>query len=252
MPDPVPLTPKRPSFWKRAVAPEVTAGQIAFDVAAGILLPIVCLVMDPIVFGDSGLLARQSSAAYMVITLGLLNLTIWLLLRRPAYVMAGALAAGAVVSFLLGLLLLPYSVLGLMALIGVFGFAPFVTSFVFWRNSVRAYRLGRTRREAAGVQGFEGRLAAGAAFVLVLALPLGTQAWVGHEVARATEAAVSSGDLDTSLATLRRMRWLVDTDSFVWAYEKERSPVRRQRLADLYRSFAGRDIEKRLAKIMND
>ena len=69
--------------------------------------------------------------------------------------------------------------------------------------------------------------------MLVLALPVATQALVRHVVARATEVAVASGDVASAVATTRRLGWLVDTDSFVWAYAREQDPKRRARLGEL-------------------
>jgi len=132
------------SFWKRQFAPEVTEAQIAFDVAAGILLPLACLLLDPIVFrSPKGVLAPYALAAYLAIGLSLIHLAIWLIARRPAPYLAGALAAGAFLSFLIGMVLLPYRVFGLMIVVGVLGFAPFLTSFVYLRNCIRAFALAR-------------------------------------------------------------------------------------------------------------
>jgi len=248
---PAPATPTsdRLPFWKRQIAPEITIGQMVFDVVAGILVPLGCLLLDPIVFRPRGLLQRHALFAYATIGLSFLSLAVWLSCRRPASLLAGALAAGAVFSFVLGVLLLPYSTMGLLAIIGVLGFAPFLTSFVYWRNSLRAYALGPASRGAAGADALTRRLAAAVAFVLVVGLPWATLTVVNRETARVTEVALSSGDLATSVATLKRMRWLVDTDSFVWTYEKEKAPERRQRLAELYRSLTGREIEQRLVQL---
>ena len=252
MPDTLFATRQRLPFWRRQFAPEVTRGQIACDVAAGVLLPIGCLLADPIVFRPRGFLAPFATMAYATIALSILGLTAWLLLRRPAFFLAGAFAAGAALSFLLGILLLPYSLFGLMIILGALGFAPFATAFVYLRNSVRAYELGSTRHDPTVVPHPGTSLMTGVAFFLVLVLPATTVTLVRSEVARVADRAVSSGDLAASVAILQRMRWLVESDTLVWAYQKETAPEWRRRLAELYRSLTGKRIEERLAELTSD
>ena len=223
-----------------------------FDVAAGALLPLACLLADPIVFRPRGFLAPFATMAYATIALSFLGLTAWLLLRRPAFFLAGALAAGAAFSFLLGILLLPYSLFGLMIILGALGFAPFVTAFVYLRNSVRAYALGSTPRDPAVARHPGTSLLAGVGFFLVLTLHPATVTLVRSEVARVADRAVSSGDLAASVAILQRMRWLVESDTLVWTYQKETAPERRRRLAELYRSLTGKRIDERLAELTGD
>jgi hypothetical protein len=248
--DPAMQDHDRPSFWKRQFAPEITGGQVAFDVVAGILLPLLCLALDPIVFRSVGVLEPYAGPAYGTMGLSFLSLAIWLIVRRAGFVMGGALAAGAGFALVVGIILLPYSVFGMLALIGVLGFSPFLTSFVYLRNSVRAFALARSggsgRGEPAGI------LAAAVAFVVLLGGPWGTQEVASREVARATEAALVSGDFATSVAALERIRWLVDADQLVRRYQRESVPERRRRLAGLYLSFTGRPIEERIRQLDSD
>ena len=236
-------------FWKRQFAAEGSGQQLLFDVVAGILLPILCLVFDPLVFrpgiGES-LAGPYAIAGRLTIGLSLASLAAWLVMRRPSYFLAGALAAGAVFSTLLGIALLPFSVFGLMVIIGALGFAPFLTGFVFWRNSERVFAQARAQGGRAG-RG----LGALAGVAMILALPLGAQILVGREVARVTETAMGSDSLATSaaVARLERIRWMVDTDAWVRAYERETNPERRLRLERLYRTVTGRSIEERRAKL---
>lgn len=249
MPDPE-MRHGRLPFWKRQFAPEITGGQVAFDVAVGILLPLLCLALDPIVFRSVGVLEPYAAPAYGTIGLAFLSLAIWLLFRRAAFVLAGALAAGAGFALLIGIVLLPYSVFGMLAFIGVLGFSPFLTSFVYLRNAVRAF--ARARSGAAGPRELAGVLSAAAAFVILLGLPWGTQALASREVARVTDAALASGDFATSVAALERIRWLVDADALVRRYQSEVVPERRRRLAGLYLSFTGRRIEDRIRQLDAD
>jgi hypothetical protein len=62
-----------------------------------------------------------------------------LIFRRASALLGDVLLAGGIFSFLLGLALLPFSLMGLLILIGIFGFTPFITSFVFFRNARRCW-----------------------------------------------------------------------------------------------------------------
>ena len=132
------------AFWQRQFTAKTTLRQIIFDVVAGILLPILCLVFDPIVFRGSGLLAECRALAYIAIGFGVLTLTLWLALgaqiKQWVSIIAGILLFGALFAFAIGVILLPLSLLELRVVVGVFGFAPFFTSFVFLRNWFRAFR----------------------------------------------------------------------------------------------------------------
>src|SRR5262249_33418819 len=135
--------------------PRPTAGRLAFDIAFGIALPLVCLYFDPVVFRPS-ILGKPLLAPYLVvggvaIGLGLLSLSTWLLFRWPPAFLTGLLAGGTIFAGLLGLVLLPLSLIGLALGIGFLGFSPFVTAFVFWRNAVRAYRRACEARTRGGV-----------------------------------------------------------------------------------------------------
>src|SRR4051812_47856510 len=105
------------SFWERQYEGPPTAWQIAFDLAFGVALPLLCLYFDPIVFRASAL-GQPLLGSYMVvglvaIFLGLVSLPGWIILRRPASLFAGLLAGSAIFSTSLGFVLLPYSLMGL-------------------------------------------------------------------------------------------------------------------------------------------
>ena len=73
-----PTDPKQPTFWERHFELKPTPEQIAFDIAFGIALPLLCLYLDPIVFRAKGsfgepLLGRHAVLAYAAIGLGLLQ-----------------------------------------------------------------------------------------------------------------------------------------------------------------------------------
>lgn len=125
-----------------------TRRERAYDLVAGIALPIVCLVADPGVF--RGWAYRP--VVYGFIGTEILVLAAWLLLqsrlRGSALYFAGPLVAGGGFAFALGVALLPLTFFGLLLLVGVLGFTPFFTAHAFLRSGWRAFRRGRAGRSA--------------------------------------------------------------------------------------------------------
>jgi len=130
------------NFWRRQFSSEVTRGQVAFDVVLGIIVPVQCLILDPVVFrfhdglmSGPGILQPFRIFAYTSIGLGMLALSLWLLLgdriQWASAFLAGVFLYGALFACLLGILLLPMSFIGLLVGIGVLGFTPFLSSLVF-------------------------------------------------------------------------------------------------------------------------
>jgi uncharacterized membrane protein len=164
----------------------------------------------------------------------------WLLFRGPAVFMTAALAASAAFAFVLGVILLPLTLIGLVAVIGILGLAPFVTAFVYWRNTLRAYALAKRQRHA-----LRGWIVNSMAFAVILAVPVFMPAIVDAQVMRVAERALAADDVASSGAveTLRLFRWLIDTEIFVLKYRRETDPDRQRRLAELYRALTGKDID---------
>lgn len=123
-----------------------TWGQLVFDIVFGVLLPIGCLIADPIVFraglGDP-LFGRYALFAYMVVGSAIFALIFWLLWRGLPAFLAGFFLADAIFALMLGVVLLPFSAMGLAIGIGVLGFSPFLTFVVFYGHSLRAWALDR-------------------------------------------------------------------------------------------------------------
>ncbi len=110
----------------------------------GIVLPILCLIADPVVFRPDGILDLEKSRAfvYLWIGAGIVTLVLWLSvgrrIRRISRLVACVLLLGTLCAFAIGIVLFPFSVIGLRILFGLFGFVPFFAGFVFLRNGVRA------------------------------------------------------------------------------------------------------------------
>ena len=118
-------------FWKRQFHLPATGAQLWFDVFFGMAVPLVCLYFDPTVFrsgsaGDTGVLVPFRIFGYAEISLSIVALAYFLFTRRASSVLSGVLLGSAIFSFLLGFAMLPLTIMGLVLLIGVLGFAPFI------------------------------------------------------------------------------------------------------------------------------
>jgi hypothetical protein len=112
-------------------------------------MPLVCFAFDPIVFRGSfepggAIFKAYQVPAYVIAFGSIMALAAWLLWgddlgqwKRPVGIVMGI---GAVFALVMAVVLFPYSVLGLLFLIGILGFTPFFTAIIYWRNAVRAMR----------------------------------------------------------------------------------------------------------------
>jgi len=138
-------------FWERQFIQTKTSSQTRFDWAYGVVIPLFCVVADPIVFADRGILTEYRPFAYLLSSASILAMAAWLLwgdrLRWLAAPLGGLFIAGSFISFLVGVILLPYSLIGLFYLIGFLGFTPLFAGLVYLRNGVRAIGVADTFME---------------------------------------------------------------------------------------------------------
>lgn len=239
-------------FLRRQFRGEATLAQIIFDITIGMALPVLCLVFDPLVFRGglygAPLAGRFQLFAYALIAIEIIALAVWLSTGARAGEWCGALGgimfAGAIFSLVVGVCLLPFSLFGLIMLIGALGFTPFLTAFIYLRNARRALK-------AAGAQ-----MPRGGLFVTLLfgaTLALGTPAFAHWRINKLIErslAEVIDGDDSQSAAAARRLRQLgwfdsAELDQVVWVYGRTTDPQRKERLARAYYKMTGNDIEHR-------
>jgi hypothetical protein len=125
-----------------------------YDVTFGLVMPVVCFVLEFVLLPALGWLPgliffhRYRLFGYGVVALELCVLTVWLRsgdrLGRWSAAFAGVLLAGALFAGVLGLLLFPFAVPGVLFLgIGLFGFVPLFTSHVYYVNGIAAYRQAK-------------------------------------------------------------------------------------------------------------
>ena len=244
---------KQPGFWKRQFAPIPTAAQDTFDSVFAILLPILFLVIDPIVFKSPRLFGPAYLEDYQLLGYLFCSLEIGLFLtwrtfrqplRRFSMAFAGAFFAGAIFSTIIGFVLLPLSVLGLMFVIGLLGFTPFVTAFVFLRNGVRAARInlnGAAWRSRLAVAVLSG--------ALVLGMPVAVQAKEDSDVSETVRTLIT-GKAPEAVAAAERLKSFRFVSrrhckQIAAAYAVEVNPAKLAALKEAYTNVMGDDLELR-------
>ena len=130
-------------FFGRHFHPEPTARQQKFDWIFGVGLPLVCVAADPLVFADEhDLLFKYKIFAYVLSITSIMAMVTWLLwgqrLGELRPYLGGLFITGSAISLIVGVILLPFSLIGMFFLIGFLGFTPLLASFVYLRNGVRA------------------------------------------------------------------------------------------------------------------
>jgi multidrug transporter EmrE-like cation transporter len=220
-----------------------------FDIAFGIVAPILCFTFDPFVFrawmAEGPLLPKYQVFAYLFSGIEIIALIIWLSFGKRLEwkrLIGGVFIAGGVVCLATGCLLLPWSFIGLIVLIGAAGFTPFVTALVFFRNGFRAIRSDDTpvsdeRRRLSVV--FGSLLAIVAPALLSIAI---------HQAVSLSVTLVVWGEPQEAAAASEALSWLSpltgdELDRIVNAYDAEHDNLRRELLRKSYREITGEDLE---------
>ena len=250
-----PPPPRRTCFWGRQFALASTSNQIIFDVLFGVIAPVLCFVFDPIVFrnGFAGPspLSDYQTFAYFFSGLQIMLLCLWLItgpgLQFWNQAMGGVFLIGGVFCLTLGVVLAPISLIGLMFGIGIFGFTPLITAFVYLRNSSRALRANSPQAVRTRV------LTAAPAILLVTGLPLLLSIQIHSAVGKAIDDIVHGDSRKAEFAARRLMplKFFADAelDRIVDAYTSEPDQRRRELLKSCYREITGESIEQRAARL---
>lgn len=129
-------------FWRRQFQIEPTESQRQFDWAYGVVIPLICVAADPFIFRNNGLLADYRPFAYLLSAVSIMAMAAWLLWGKRlgwlAAPLGGLFITGSFVSFIVGAILFPFSLIGLIVLFGFLGFTPIFSGIVFLRNGFRA------------------------------------------------------------------------------------------------------------------
>jgi hypothetical protein len=235
-------------------AQPVSRRRLIVDVVFGILAPLACLIFDPVVFRlrinfafNAPILGPWRVFFYIAIPLAAASLAVWYIFRsRVTYLLpflAGIFVAGGVVSFLLGVVLLPFSLLGLTYNgLGVFGFIPLITSYVYLRN----YRP--VLRAAAPYDWKIALFPIGMAFAIMVPGMVWRQAANFVETSLAQVADENESVRGAAVGTLKMAFWC-DIDCYlplITRYRSEKDAARKEHIAAAYHALTGRDIERAL------
>jgi hypothetical protein len=244
-------------FWKRQFAPAVTLPQVIFDIIFGVVGPIVCFVIDPVVFRGwlfGPLLPDYQTFAYLFSGLQIALLCFWLV-TGPGWqlwnkLIGGMLLCGALFCVIMGLVLAPFSLIGLAYGVGVFGLTPFLTALVYLRNSGRALRS-----ESPEAESLVGVIIPASGLLLVAGVPLLLSIQIHWTVSRAVTEIVE-GDPQHAMFAAQRLvplRFLAsaELDQIVNAYSASSDEKRKELLKSCYREITGDSIENR-AHMLDD
>jgi hypothetical protein len=233
-------------FWPRQFQQERTESQCKFDWIFGVIMPVVCIFFDPFVFSTLGgepLLGAFKPFAYLLSFTSIVAMMAWLIwgehLKWLSAVFAGLFLFGGWVALSIGIMMLPFTLVGLLMVIGALGFTPLFTGIVYLRNGVRA------ARSAASV------LTKKLVVYLVLLSALASAVIpyvVNVEINRSLEL-IRTGDaktIRTEAFKLRLVYPLVDASSLVSRYRfefrNESQTDQAKAIADLYWNVKGKDI----------
>ncbi len=171
----------------------------------------------------------------------MLALALWLVFRKRSLALSGFLLAGAAFSCVLSVVLLPFAALGILFLgIGVLGYTPMYTAFVFIRNLRRAGR---------GQQFRESRLAAVVVWLLVALavhwVPAAAQVRLNKAMDAAHQEVLTGSDaeMEEAIDFIVRWRWVAGGDRIqriCW----QAGPTRREQIQGHYQRLTGKDLEE--------
>jgi hypothetical protein len=235
-------------FWKRQFHTESTYGQKYFDGLFGIILPVICFFFDPIVFRTNDLgapLAGQFKPfAYILSFVSIMALMAFMIwgakLKWLNGFLSGLFAVGAIVSLFVGIALFPFSVMGLVVLIGALGFTPLFTAFVYWRNAVRAYKI---TKPVLGINLLVKSMMLTAMFNLI------TPAIINIKIQKGLET-LQNGNPSEIRRTAQRLRLVAPLVDFTKLYQKYDATgnieIAQQNLAlaESYKMLTGKEMHK--------
>jgi len=232
-------------FWRRQFQPDATKAQKRFDWIFGVVLPVVCFFFDPIVFKASGFgrafLGTYKPFAYILSFVSVMAMMAWLIWGAKLKWLGGALAGlflvGGTVSLVVGVVLLPYSVFGLIIAIGALGFTPLFTSLVYLRNSLRAYESARPFLEKGVLVNL---------YYLSLILSTVIPSVANVQIKNALDEMLK-GDAQTIRSNGQKLKFvapLVNFDVLVERYYFKDNETEKEILVEEYERLTGKDVRK--------
>lgn len=238
-------------FWARQIGPVVTKAQDQFDLIFAVVLPVLCLLADPLVFKGGilnvPLLENYQFLAYLVSSVEIGLFLTWRTFRTQvtsfSAPLAGVFFAGALFSTVIGIVILPFTLLSLLLLIGFLGLTPFFTALVYFRNGVRAMKA--QARNATHEFRF---VAAVLGAVVILGLPILASVQLDRSISASVDTVIY-GNVVEAEAAAAHLEWfgfvpVKHSNQLIFAYARETEPSKKEILKRTYKDITGRDIEK--------
>jgi hypothetical protein len=234
-----------PPTWSTEVDERMESRRRGVHLAVifGIVAPLTCLVLDPVVFragGPFGFLrtpvwGAYAVAAYILVAIALVALIVWLRQPRWAPVLAGPLLVGGLAAAVVAIGIFPLALFGLVFFgLGLLGLLPIGTAWVYLRAGWRALRaVARRRRSGTWILAL---VLAG----LSVVLPLLAQRAVDRRTHELVDAAVQGDDaaLAHAIERLKPFGWLADAKIVLRRRAGIDSPLR-QRLEEAWIAAGG-------------
>jgi hypothetical protein len=234
-------------YWKRQFQAQGNSKQKVYNWIFGVILPVICFAFDPIVFkggfGGSAMFANYKPFAYLLSFTCVMAMAAWLIFGEKLKWLNGFLAGlfflGGIVSLGVGIVLLPFSLFGLVVLIGALGFTPLFTAVIFLRNAFRALHASK------GFLAKEVRAYA-FAFGIIFSASL---AWTINSEIKNSLRWIEIGNPQVAYDESRKLKYLaplVNFDNLTTIYrntpkESEKSKA----IAEIYKELTGKNIEDR-------
>ena len=235
-------------FWARQFQEQPTMPQKRFDWIFGVIMPTACIFFDPFLFTNkldvvSPLLGEYKPFVYLLSFVSILLMAAWLLWRERlgglSAAIAGVFGVASQMSLVVGVVLLPFSLLGLFFIVGALGYTPLFTSVIYLRNCVRAFRsakptlMPRTLAYSAALAG-----------IFALVIPYVINVEISRSLGR-----INNGDAQTVRAEGWKLRFvapLVDANELQMDYWRlgleKRDTEKAHALENIYYDLTGENI----------
>ncbi len=159
--------------------------------------------------------------------------------------LAGLFFLGGIVSLAVGIVLLPFSLFGLIILIGALGFTPLFTAVIFLRNSFRALHASK---------GFLAKEVRAYAFAFGIIFSASLTWTINSEIKKSLRW-IEVGNSQIAYDESRKLKYfapLVNFDTLVLTYrylpkESEKSKA----IAEIYKELTGEDIKYKEIRVMD-
>lgn len=232
------------SFWQRQFQASPTKNQKIFDWFFGVALPVLCFAFDPFIFKNGGysgpLLGDYKPFAYLLSFVSVMAMAAWLVwgarLKWLSAFLAGLFVTGAGVSLTIGVFLFPFSLLGLLLLIGALGFTPLFAALVFLRNGRRALRTAKS---------LLGEKLAVRIFLLAVVFSAVVPYAINAEIKKITDT-MKKGDLATIRRAAENLKYvapIANTEVLKRHFYSDsaiKNADERNEIAEIYRRLTGR------------